>query len=188
MKLPKKISITRPLNILISKIKDSFFRYWSLKMVNKSQYYQGEFKPQNLGKCLNVKTGKLPYARSSYEFRFFNWCDLNENITAWGSEIIEIPYLLESDQKLHRYYPDVYMELKDKTGIIKKYLIEIKPKKKLEVPKQPKRKTRKALENYTYLIGEYVMNQSKWNQARKYCEMRNILFRIVTEDQLFNNK
>ena len=38
---------------------------------------------------ISIPSGKNP----SREKIFANWCDLNENILEWGSEIIEIPYI-----------------------------------------------------------------------------------------------
>ena len=60
------------------------------------------------------------------------YCDLNENILEWGSEEIAIPYRSPVDRKIHRYFPDFYVKLKETTGKIKKYIIEVKPKKQLK--------------------------------------------------------
>ena len=57
------------------------------------------------------------------------YCDLNENILEWGSEEIAIPYRSPIDNRVHRYFPDFYVKLKETTGKIKKYIIEVKPKK-----------------------------------------------------------
>ena len=70
------------------------------------------------------------------------YCDLNENILEWGSEEIAIPYRSPIDNKVHRYFPDFYVKLKETTGKIKKYIIEVKPKKQLKPPKKPKRQTK----------------------------------------------
>ena len=47
------------------------------------------------------------------------YCDLNENILEWGSEEISIPYRSPVDKKIHRYFPDFYVKLKETTGRIK---------------------------------------------------------------------
>ena len=68
------------------------------------------------------------------------YCDLNENILEWGSEEIVIPYRSPIDNRIHRYFPDFYVKLKETTGKIKKYIIEVKPKKQLKPPVKPKDK------------------------------------------------
>ena len=108
------------------------------------------------------------------------YCDLNENILEWGSEEIAIPYRSPIDNKVHRYFPDFYVKLKETTGKIKKYIIEVKPKKQLTPPKKPKRQTT----GYLYETYEYARNQAKWKAAREFCADRNFEFKIMTEDNL----
>ena len=108
------------------------------------------------------------------------YCDLNENILEWGSEEIAIPYRSPIDNKVHRYFPDFYVKLKETTGKIKKYIIEVKPKKQLTPPKKPKRQTK----GYLYETYEYARNQAKWKAAREFCADRNFEFKIMTEDNL----
>lgn len=110
-----------------------------------------------------------------------NYCDLNENILEWSSEEIVIPYLSPLDQKFHRYFVDFWIKVKDRNGEIKKYLIEIKPKRYTQPPNQnPNRKTKKWVsENY-----EYVKNQAKWKAAKEYCADRLMEFKLITEEEL----
>ena len=56
------------------------------------------------------------------------WCDRNQNIIEWGSEEFFIPYRAP-DGKVRRYYPDFYIKVREQTGELKKYIIEIKPDK-----------------------------------------------------------
>ena len=72
--------------------------------------------------------------RSSWERKFCKWCDLNENIIEWGSEEFWIPYLSPVDRRVHRYFPDFYMKVKQKDGTLKKFIIEVKPKGQLKPP------------------------------------------------------
>ena len=44
------------------------------------------------------------------------------------------------DDRIHRYFPDFYVKVKQKDGSVKKMLIEVKPRTQCS-PKQPKRKT-----------------------------------------------
>ena len=108
------------------------------------------------------------------------YCDKNSNILEWGSEEIIIPYRSPLDQRIHRYFPDFYIKVRDNSGKLKKYVIEIKPKKQCIEPKVQKRKTKK----YVREVMEYAKNQAKWDAARDYCADRKYEFKILTEDNL----
>ena len=118
--------------------------------------------------------------RSSWERRFCNWCDLNENIVAWGSEEFCIPYRSPVDGRVHRYFPDFIIKVKEQSGDIKTYVIEVKPKKQTREPKKPSRTTKR----YISEVKTYAVNQAKWKYAREYCEDRLIEFKIITEEEL----
>jgi hypothetical protein len=108
------------------------------------------------------------------------YCDLNENILEWGSEEIALPYRSPLDGKIHRYFPDFYIKVKESNGQIKKYLIEIKPKKQTVEPKVRQRKTK----GYIFEVTEWVRNQAKWKAAKDFCEDRLWEFKVLTEDEL----
>lgn len=142
-------------------------------------YYQGKFTPKNYKKYKGNPTN-IVY-RSLWELKFMNYCDMNSNILEWNSEEIVIPYVSPIDKRYHRYFVDFWVKLREKTGEVKTYLFEIKPKKYTQPPNQnPKRKTKKWLqENY-----EYAKNQAKWKAAKEYCADRRIEFKILTEEEL----
>ena len=108
------------------------------------------------------------------------YCDLNENILEWGSEEIVLPYRSPIDNKIHRYYPDFYIKVKERNGRIKKYIIEIKQKKQCVEPKVQKKKTK----SYIYEVYEFARNQAKWKAAREFCADRMWEFKVLTEDEL----
>ena len=112
------------------------------------------------------------------------YCDSNQNILEWGSEELALPYRSPIDNKIHRYFPDFYIKVKESTGQIKKYLIEIKPKKQTIEPIPQKRKTK----GYIYEVYEYAKNQAKWKAAQEFCEDRQWEFKVLTEDDLFGYK
>ena len=118
--------------------------------------------------------------RSSWERRFCNWCDLNENIVAWGSEEFCIPYRSPVDGRVHRYFPDFIIKVKEQSGDIKTYVIEVKPKKQTKEPKKPSRTTKR----YISEVKTYAVNQAKWKAADEWCKDRMIEFKIITEDHL----
>lgn len=120
------------------------------------------------------------WSRSSWEFRFMRWCDNNPNVVAWQSEETVIPYLCKTDNKAHRYFVDFKIKVRNKAGIEKVYLVEVKPKKQTLPPVPPKRKTK----SYLNEVMTYMKNQSKWQYAEKYCHDRGYEFMIITEDHL----
>ena len=63
---------------------------------------------------------------------------------------------------------------------IKRYIIEIKPKKQTVEPKMKKRKTK----GYIYEVYEYAKNQAKWKAAEEFCKDRMWEFKVLTEDEL----
>lgn len=143
------------------------------------KYYQGKFKPRNPQKYKGNPTNII--YRSSWELKFMNYCDLNENIITWQSEEFFIPYKSPLDNKYHRYFVDFYIKVQQKDGTIKEYLVEIKPKKQTQEPvKNPKRKTKYWINEVT----TWGKNQAKWAAAREYCADRNWEFLILTEDNL----
>lgn len=140
--------------------------------------YKGKYQPSFPQKYKGNPTNII--YRSLWERKFMVYCDLNENIIEWGSEEIALPYRSPVDGKVHRYFPDFYIKVKESTGHIKKYLIEIKPKKQTTPPKKPQRQTKK----YLYEAYEYAKNQAKWKAAKEFCEDRQWEFKVITEDEL----
>ena len=118
--------------------------------------------------------------RSLWERKFMVYCDTTESVIEWGSEEVIIPYLSPWDGRIHRYFPDFYIKIKQHDGSVKKFIIEIKPKKQCIEPKVQKRKTKK----YVREVMEYAKNQAKWKAAREYCADRHLEFKILTEDNL----
>ena len=108
------------------------------------------------------------------------YCDNSDKILEWGSEEIALPYRSPVDNRVHRYFPDFYIKVKEPTGEIKKYLIEIKPLKQLSPPQKPKRQTKQ----YLYEAYEYAKNQAKWKAAKEFCDDRQWQFKVITEKEL----
>lgn len=153
---------------------------------NRKKYKQGNYFIQNPKKYI----GSLPIVyRSSWEFAFCKFCDLNDNVKKWSVEGLEIPYQITNDKgqlETHRYYPDFYVETinpNDKETY-NRLVIEIKPKNETETPKQPKRQTLKMLENYEYSLRTFKKNLHKWAYTKEWCEKRNLTFKIITEEWL----
>jgi hypothetical protein len=116
------------------------------------------------------------FYRSLWERQVFKWCEANSQVKKWSSEETVIPYRCKTDNKMHRYFVDVKIELMNGQVI----LVEIKPKKEVSPPKKPSRQTKKYLQE----VMTYVKNQSKWEAAEEYCMARGWQFSIWTEDTL----
>ena len=140
--------------------------------------YKGRYRPSN-PKKYRGNASNIIY-RSLWERKFMVYCDNNNKILEWGSEEIMLPYRSPIDNKIHRYYPDFYIKVKESNGKIKRYIIEIKPKKQTIEPKVKKRKTK----GYIYEVYEYAKNQAKWKAAEEFCKDRMWEFKVLTEDEL----
>ena len=140
--------------------------------------YKGKYQPSHPKKYKGDPTNII--YRSLWERKFMRYCDLNENILEWGSEEIALPYRSPVDGRVHRYFPDFYIKVKESNSLIKKYLIEVKPKKQTVPPKKPQRQTK----GYIREAYEYAKNQSKWAAAREFCADRGWEFKVITEIQL----
>ena len=140
--------------------------------------YKGKYSPKFPKKYKGDPTN-IVY-RSLWERTFMVYCDTNDNVLEWFSEEIAVPYRSPIDNKIHRYFPDFYIKVKESNGSIKKYIIEIKPKKQTIEPQVQKRKTK----GYIYEVYEYAKNQAKWKAAEEFCKDRGYEFKVLTEDDL----
>ena len=140
--------------------------------------YKGRYRPSN-PKKYKGDSSNIIY-RSLWERKFMVYCDNQTKILEWGSEEIVLPYRSPIDNKVHRYFPDFYIKVKESNGKIKRYIIEIKPKKQTIEPKVKKRKTK----GYIYEVYEYAKNQAKWEAAKEFCKDRMWEFKVLTEDEL----
>ena len=140
--------------------------------------YKGKYRPSYPKKYKGDPTNII--YRSLWERKFMVYCDKNEKILEWGSEEIALPYRSPIDNRIHRYFPDFYVKEQLSDGSIKKYLVEIKPKRQTIEPIPKKRKTK----GYIYEVVEYAKNQAKWKAARDFCEDRQWEFKVLTEDEL----
>jgi hypothetical protein len=105
------------------------------------------------------------------------YCESNPQIIQWSSEPVKIKYINSLDGREHSYFPDYYMKLDNGD----EYLIEVKPSTQLKKPTPPKRKTKKAVENYKYAYEMYVTNMCKIQYAEHWCTKRGWKFLVVTE-------
>jgi len=142
-------------------------------------YHQGKYTMTNPEKYIG-DVDNIIY-RSSWELKLLKWADNNPSIIKMSSEELVIPYVNPFDNKIHRYFPDLFIEAKTTKGDIQKVVIEIKPYAQTQKPIASKKATRRLLnETITYGI-----NKSKWQSAEAFCKKNGWKFVIMTEKDLF---
>lgn len=146
-----------------------------------SNWMQGKYTVLNESKYIGHTA---PTFRSSLEARFFHFCDMTDSILRWGSEIIEIPYTISGQTRVHKYIVDVFVEARTTGGNTQRFLVEIKPKSQTVPPTRPKTNNWKALRSYRYALVMWQKNVSKWRAANIYCQTRGMKFMLVTEDDI----
>jgi hypothetical protein len=107
------------------------------------------------------------------------WLDENPSVIWWASEELIIRYKSPIDQKMHRYFPDFIVRLKQKNGTESTVVIEIKPQKQTVKPEQ-KRKTKRYLQE----AATYAVNQEKWRAADLFCKEHGWQFKVLTEKDI----
>ena len=142
-----------------------------------ASYAKATFTPKHPEKCLNTN-GKcdkpLPQMRSSWEMIVANFCDLEENVLQWGSEVVEIPYYSNIDGKSHRYITDFVLLTQNRQGEKEKWLVEVKPL--CQVPQ---------LNEFGQIVfPELKKNHEKWTAARKWAKDNGYHFKLITEKEL----
>ena len=141
--------------------------------------YKGKYIPKNPQKYKG-NPSQIIY-RSLWERKFMVYCDRNDKVIEWGSEEVIVPYRSPWDGKIHRYFPDFYMKVRQADGSTKKFIIEVKPKSQCKQPvKNPKRRTTKWFNE----VKTFAINQAKWKSAREFCEDKGMEFKIFTEDHI----
>jgi hypothetical protein len=139
------------------------------------------YEPVNKKK---YKGDVFPCARSSWEQNFYRWCDFNESVTAWSVESLALEYFDPVKSKNRRYYPDVIMSVRDKSGKDRIYIVEIKPYSQVMPPKMVNTKKEKTKINE---MKTYITNRAKWKAAELYCKKRGYIFKILTENDIFKD-
>ena len=138
------------------------------------RFAQGKFNLKNPEKYVGNKT---PTYRSGWEFTFMKFCDEHPAVSQWASEAIRIPYRNPLSGKQTIYVPDFFIVYADRNGKQRVELIEVKPSNQSRKEKLGRSRANQA---------HWVVNQAKWEAARAWCKQKGILFRIVTEEDIFH--
>lgn len=140
------------------------------------KYKQGVFKPTHPEKYVG-DVGKIIF-RQQWELKMLKWADMNPSVLKYASEELVIPYISPVDSKQHRYFVDFLIMVKNRSGEIKKYAVEVKPEAQTMPPKT-RNKKRLITETMTYAV-----NQAKWKAADEFCKSKGIDFIVLTEKHL----
>jgi hypothetical protein len=139
-----------------------------------AHFAQGKYNLKNPAKYMGNKT---PTYRSGWEFAFMRFCDEHPAVTNWASEAIKIPYRNPLTGKHTIYVPDFFIAYADKNGQKRVEVIEVKPENQT---------LKEKLGRSKYNQASWVVNQAKWEAARAWCKQQGIIFRIVSEHDIFH--
>jgi len=139
------------------------------------KWAQGIYTPKNPQKYIG---NHKPKYRSGWELTFMTFCDSNDNIIYWASESMRIPYKHPLTGKPTIYVPDFFVVYQNKFGKQVAEVVEIKPKKQSIIES----KVANAKDRMVVAI-----NHAKWTAAMAYCKSQGLIFRVITEDDLFRN-
>jgi len=136
--------------------------------------YSGKFVARN-PKKYKGDPNNIIY-RSLWELKLMKYLDSHTQIVNWSSEEFCIPYRSPIDRRMHRYFPDFWVEKECGEQLV----IEVKPKQQLVPPKKGKRQTVKYLRE----MRTFAVNQRKFEVAQEFCENKGMKFMIMTQDEL----
>ena len=140
-----------------------------------SKYSQGFYTPTNPEKYIGK--GSIRY-RSSWEWAYMNFLDESSGVLQWASESIRIPYRNPFTGKNTIYVPDFFMLYVDKDGKKHAEVIEIKPSKETTMEGAKSMRDRASV----------ALNQAKWAAANAWCRSQGLVFRVLTESDIFQGK
>jgi hypothetical protein len=118
--------------------------------------------------------------RSSWEKKFVTWCENNNSVLKWGSELVAVPYYSKLDMKLRKYYPDFWIQILKQDGTTDRLIIEIKPYSQT-IPPVKGRKQQKTIINE---VTTYQLNADKWSAMDDWAKKNGWKFIIMTEYEL----
>lgn len=148
-----------------------------------SNYKSGYYNIKNPIKYIGNPTDIV--FRSSWEYKFMVYCDINDYVVKWGSETFKIPYM-DYTGKRRIYIPDFYVEIKNENNplVNHKFLVEVKPYAETIEPIIPENISVKKLKRLERELNVWQKNKYKWVFAQKWCKDRDIIFKVVTEKNL----
>lgn len=139
-----------------------------------SNWAQGFYDIQNFEKYVGTNR---PRYRSGWELSFMRFCDTNDNVLQWASEAVQIPYRHPLTGKQTIYVPDFLITYRTRNNTTRAELIEIKPKKQSVIESKMSSRDRAVV----------AINYAKWDAATKWARRNGMVFRVITESDMFHN-
>jgi hypothetical protein len=156
----------------------------------KQDCHKGVYPITNREKYIGAA---YPEFKSNWEKRIFYMLDTNPFVLKWGYEFVRINYVHPVTGKFAIYLPDIFCQAKTESGRVMNYLIEIKPAKMKEAPKEPKQpksfeassgpKYQKSIARYNSEMVDYAINRAKWDAAERWCLTNQVTWIILTENE-----
>jgi hypothetical protein len=137
-----------------------------------ANFRQGTYTVRNRQKY--VGKGEPRY-RSGWEMTFMMFLDSNDNVVNWASEAVRIPYRNPLTGKQTMYVPDFLVTYKGPNNTLKAELIEIKPKKQSLIESKMNQRDASIV----------AQNYAKWDAATKWARANGLMFRVITEDDIY---
>ena len=147
----------------------------------RGKIHQGYYVPKHPHKYIG-DLSKIVF-RSDWEYRFLRHCDNSDDIVRYASEPVAIPYLNPLDKRVHNYYIDFYIEMRNAEGRVSPWLIEVKPVKHTILPTEPKNPTLKAMENHIGQVRRVLQNIAKFKAADNYAKQSGAVFGVLHLDR-----
>jgi hypothetical protein len=150
-------------------------------MKKKQTYpHKGLFRPLNPSKYQGDPTN-IVY-RSSLEWKTMREFDRNPNVLMWASEERYIPYRSPLDGRVHRYFIDFIIKIRNKEGLVETLMVEVKPASQCVPP--VKRKSGRITKAYINEVQRWGVNEAKFKAAREYAAQRGWRFELLTETMI----
>jgi len=127
----------------------------------------------------SYKNGQVNY-KSKLELTAIYYADHHKQVTNWSLEPYPINYIKPTDNKVHRYYVDLYLEFD--TG--HKFIVEIKPFSQTIKPVPAKKVTAKSKRVLAHAVQTFAINTAKWEAAKQFASENDLKFIILTEKEL----
>lgn len=137
------------------------------------KFDQGIYEVINKTKYIGTKS---PYYRSSWERHMMLFFDNNQHILQWSSEGLKIPYVHPLTGKGTVYVPDFLINYVDKNQVHRTELLEVKPYGQTMINEKMKDRDRAIV----------AINYAKWQAAHRFCQKYGLIFRIITEKDIFH--
>lgn len=139
-----------------------------------ANFAQGIFTPKNPEKYIGKHKPKY---RSGWEMTMMMFLDNNPSILQWASEPLFIPYIHPLTGKKANYIPDFLVIYENKFGQKLAEVVEIKPKKQSLIESKSVSARDRAV---------VAVNHAKWAACRIFCKRNGLVFRVITEDDIFH--